>query len=105
MTDIVIILLNYHPGLPSGEEEIQLNEEDIKMLAEVCEITPTGELIIETVDNRYKEIVVINEQSIVLNNKETNEQIFESYFGQKPIPRSGNVHSLVRMEINVKENT
>lgn len=58
------------------------------MLAEVCEITPTGELIIETVDNRYKEIVVINGQSIVLNNKETNEQIFESYFGQKPIPRS-----------------
>ena len=58
------------------------------MLAEVCEITPTGELIIETVDNRYKEIVVINGQSIVLNNKETNEQIFESHFGQKPIPRS-----------------
>lgn len=87
MTDIVIILLDYHPDY-QAVKEIQLNEEDIKMLAEVCEITPTGELIIETVDNRYKEIVVINGQSIVLNNKETNEQIFESYFGQKPIPRS-----------------
>lgn len=87
MTDIVIILLDYHPDY-QAVKEIQLNEEDIKMLAEVCEITPTGELIIETVDNRYKEIVVINGQRIVLNNKETNEQIFESYFGQKPIPRS-----------------
>ena len=88
MTDIVITLMDYHTGLPSGQEEIQLSEEDIKMLVEVCQITPTGELIIGPVDNRYKEIVAINGQSIVLNNKETNEQIFESYFGQKPIPRS-----------------
>ena len=80
--------MDYHTGLPSGQEEIQLSEEDIKMLVEVCQITPTGELIIGPVDNRYKEIVAINGQSIVLNNKETNEQIFESYFGQKPIPRS-----------------
>lgn len=92
--EIEIILRDYHTGLPSGEEEIRLSEEDIKMLAEVCEITPTGELIIETVDNRYKEIVVINGQSIVLNNKETNEQIFESYFGQKPIPRRGGIFTV-----------
>lgn len=71
-----------------------MSEEDIKMLAEVCEITPTGELIIETVDNRYNEIVVINGQSIVLNNKETNEQIFESHFGQKPIPRRGGIFTV-----------
>ena len=92
--EIEIILLDYHTGLPSGEEEIQLNEEDIKMLAEVCEITPTGELIIETVDNRYKEIVVINGQSLIMNDKETNEQIFESYFGRKPIPRSGGIFTV-----------
>lgn len=94
MTDIVIILMDYHTGLPSGKEEILLSEEDIKMLAEVCEITPTGELIIETVDNRYKEIVVINGQSLILNNKETNEQIFESYFGQKPTQRSGGIFTV-----------
>ena len=81
--------MDYHTGLPSGKEEIQVSQEDIQMLAEVCEITPTGELIIETVDNRYKEIVAINGKSLILNNKETNEQIFESYFGQKPTPRSG----------------
>ena len=94
MTDIVIILLDYHPGLPSGEEEIQLNEEDIKMLVEVCEITPTGELIIGPINNRYKEIVVINGQSLIMNDKETNEQIFESYFGRKPIPRSGGIFTV-----------
>lgn len=88
MTDIVIILMDYHTGLPSGKEEIQLSQEDTQMLAEVCEITPTGELIIKTVDNRYKEIVAINGQSLIMNDKETNEQIFASYFGQKPIPRS-----------------
>ena len=92
--EIEIILLDYHTGLPSGEEEIRLSEEDIKMLAEVCEITPTGELIIETVDNRYKEIVVINGQSLIMNDKETNEQIFESYFGRKPIPRSGGIFTV-----------
>ena len=94
MTDIVITLMDYHTGLPSGQEEIQLSEEDIKMLVEVCQITPTGELIIGPVDNRYKEIVAINGQSLILNNKETNEQIFESYFGQKPIPRRGGIFTV-----------
>ena len=86
--EIEIILLDYHTGLPSGEEEIRLSEEDIKMLAEVCGITPTGELIIGPVNNRYKEIVAIDGKSLIMNDKETNEQIFASYFGQKPIPRS-----------------
>lgn len=94
MTDIVIILMDYHTGLPSGEEEIQLSHEDVQMLVEVCEITPTGELIIGPINNRYKEIVVINGQSLIMNDKETNEQIFESYFGRKPIPRSGGIFTV-----------
>ena len=94
MTDIVIILMDYHTGLPSGQEEIQLSQEDIEMLVEVCEITPTGELIIGPINNRYKEIVVINGQSLIMNDKETNEQIFESYFGRKPIPRSGGIFTV-----------
>ena len=94
MTDIVIILMDYHTGLPSGQEEIQLSQEDIEMLVEVCEITPTGELIIGPINNRYKEIVVINGQSLIMNDKEINEQIFESYFGRKPIPRSGGIFTV-----------
>ena len=92
--EIVIILMDYHTGLPSGKEEIQLSEEDIKMLVEVCEITPTGELIIGPVNNRYKEIVAINGQSLIMNNKETNTQIFKNYFGQEPIPRRRGIFSV-----------
>ena len=75
MTDIIIILMDYHTGLPSGKEEIQLSDEDIQMLVEVCGITPTGELIIGPVNNRYKEIVAIDGKSLIMNDKETNEQI------------------------------
>ena len=94
MTDIVIILMDYHTGLPSGKEEIQLSDEDIQMLVEVCGITPTGELIIGPVNNRYKEIVAIDGKSLIMNDKETNEQIFASYFGQKPIPRRGGMFTV-----------